>query len=571
MLKSSWQVTVKTYWVPALTTLFTTVMGITLTVTQSWEASEWSTLSFLAGILCTIIFGGVALLNQDRVATLARTTGRYVLAAVPVAYFVIVGNYYGLSSAATGITFALLVASSVFFLLCSAELRRDSTSTTLWQFGLRTISVAIIATAVGVIGHLAASLAAVSIHHLFQIEISSEVYASIAIIMFACIAPLIVIASISHVRTISRNAATGFSPLLLRLVQIVFTPILIAYFLILYAYLFKILFQWELPQESVVLPVLVYTIVGVCTYVLVDPWRRANVHPTFGKLQTGILISFLPLLVLYFFAIVDRIRIYGMTEPRYLTVCFGIWLLGVCAAYLYRRELTLRWIPITLSLLFFIAALPGIGAVASTTRSQQTILVNTLHNKSILVNGNLVPAQSTTDMATRQHIESMTYLLLERRGLQDIASQVGLPVTSSDETVLNSIQAATGRSYDTNVKQPGTIVADYTGYSDAISVTGYDEIFDVNSWPSPSFFSAATIRFSTDGNTLIVQRDQKSPLSITFTQFPNPDRPTYDAENEHLRVRIIPTHIIAEKTNDDVITIIRGMQLRVLVDYKDQP
>lgn len=566
-LRANWAKSIRTYWVPMTASIVTTIVGIVMISLQG-PGSYWIENAFLTGILATIIFGGVALLNQDRSGQSAlHILGRYALGTIPLLYFVLLANSYTELTTGNGITFALLAASSVFFLLCSAELRRDSTTTTMWQFGVRSISIAVIASAVGVIGYIAASLAAVSIEHLFQISMEERTYATIAVIMFTFVVPTIVIAAIAHVRTASRNPAAAFSPMLLRLVQLVFTPILITYFFILYAYVLKIVFQWELPEESVVLPVLVYTIVGMCTYALVDPWRRAGTHALFRRLQLGILLSFFPLLVLFGIAIADRVRAYGMTEPRYLSALFGAWLFVISIAYIRNRNLSLRAIPLTLCCMFLIASLPGIGAVATTVRSQQSQLIAILQQEKIVVDGALVSAQShLVPSEIGMRVNNLLYTLNSRNGITALAPEVGLPETSSAEAILNTIYAHTGWSQSLT----GT-TEEYVHTTGVTSITGYDELFEVTSWPSPSFFTTTTIRFSPDGGTLLVERKGKEAIRVPLTPFPSTTLTSYDAENQDLRVRVVPTFISAEKKEDGTIASFRQVQLRVLVDYKDQP
>lgn len=562
-ITSSWVAILRTYWVPVTASVATTCFGILL-FSNPGQGDTWVMTAFLTSILATCIFGGVALLDQDRTQTPLRSLGRYTLGAIPLVYFVILAQYHDGFIAGTGITFALLIASSVFFLLCSAELRRASTAITMWQFGLRSISISLIATAVGVIGYIAASLAAVSIEHLFQIAMSERVYATLAVCMFALITPTIVIASISHVRTVSRDASTRFSPLLLRLVQVVFVPILGTYFIILYAYLAKIVTQWELPQESVVLPILIYSIVGVCTYALVDPWRRADSHPIFKKLQLGILYSFFPLLILYGFALVDRIRAYGMTEARYLSALFAVWLFVLSLASIRRRDLSLRLIPITLSLLFLFAALPGVGAISTTVRSQQQRLIALLQEEKILVDSKI--NQTGTRNISRDtdaRMRDILYMLNDRNGIAPLASAIGLPESTTTDTILDSLQFNTGWGPSTPA-----IVDAYTADTSITQVTGYDELIDVTSWPSPSFAASTTIRFSGDGMTLSVSHDNMKTLQIPLSTFPTAEHPTTDAENEDMRVRLIPTQVFAQRNTDGSIAAYRTLRLRVLIAYQ---
>ena len=169
-------------------------------------------------------------------------------------------------------------------------------------------------------------------------------------------------------------AKTEFSKgnLLLRiLVDVILTPALILYAVILYLYLLRILFRWELPNGGVAIMVLVFLCVAlVCLLLRLQVEKRH--FEWFYKALPAIA---LPPLVLLWVGVFRRIGDYGITDSR-------VYLLGLSALVtvflaMLLKERTRRFQPMALMLAagaILLTYIPGIRARDFGLRSQQARL-----------------------------------------------------------------------------------------------------------------------------------------------------------------------------------------------------
>ena len=129
-----------------------------------------------------------------------------------------------------------------------------------------------------------------------------------------------------------------------RAVKWLFVPLLCVYLFTLYIYLFRILFQWELPEGEVA--VLVTVSMGLMLLVVFVLGQRARIFPWLV----------LPLLALMTVGIVRRISDYGVTVDRVYLALFNLWCYGVCLYLGITGCRKFRWVPISFTLLLLVAS-----------------------------------------------------------------------------------------------------------------------------------------------------------------------------------------------------------------------
>lgn len=152
--------------------------------------------------------------------------------------------------------------------------------------------------------------------------------------------------------------------------QFVLLPLVGLYVVILYAYLLRILVQWELPQGWVSVLILALAVAGIFALLLIHPLRHDPENTWIRTFARWFYRALFPLLGLLAVAIGTRIREYGITEERYFVVLLAAWLLGMALYFLWRRGQGIIWIPVTLAGLAFAAAGGPWGAFATAERSQ---------------------------------------------------------------------------------------------------------------------------------------------------------------------------------------------------------
>jgi hypothetical protein len=224
---------------------------------------------------------------------------------------------------------------------------------------------------------------------LFHFQIKAIYYADLAAFIFLVFNTLVFFMGIPE--NFQVFASSIHFPKALRiLAQYILVPILGIYTLILYFYLFQILINRNMPSDWVCLPILIYAIAGVVTFVLVYPIRN---HPQYSSIRTFARYFFyilLPLLVLYFIGIVLRIKPYGLTEDRYLILVLGIWLLLIALYFILFAKENIIFIPLSLFILISISAIGPWGMFQLSVRNQHTRLERLLKKNQLVLNRKLV-------------------------------------------------------------------------------------------------------------------------------------------------------------------------------------
>jgi len=171
--------------------------------------------------------------------------------------------------------------------------------------------------------------------------------------------------------------------------QFVLLPLVGLYGAILYAYMGRILVQWELPQGWVSLLILALAVAGILALLLVHPLRHNPENTWICTFARWFYRALVPLLGLLAVAIGTRIRAYGITEERYFVGLLAAWLLGLASYFMGRRGQGIIWIPVTLAGLAFLAAAGPWGAFAVAERSQLGQLRELAARYHLLHNGHL--------------------------------------------------------------------------------------------------------------------------------------------------------------------------------------
>ncbi|MBR4839849.1 MAG: DUF4153 domain-containing protein [Paludibacteraceae bacterium] len=155
-----------------------------------------------------------------------------------------------------------------------------------------------------------------------------------------------------------------------------FLPLLICYLVVMYAYLIKILFTWELPRGTVAWMVTVMMAGMLALELLLYPILRSNTKTSNAKEETEVTTHrdareenkfnirmakllpwlMLPLLVLMTVGIARRVSDYGITTDRLYVILENIWYYVVCLYLISTQNRRILWIPLSFCLLFLLSS-----------------------------------------------------------------------------------------------------------------------------------------------------------------------------------------------------------------------
>lgn len=191
------------------------------------------------------------------------------------------------------------------------------------------------------------------------------------IILCVCL-PVTPVAFILSVEVFSSK---GGSIVLSALLKYVFSPALVIYSLILYAYSVKIIVTHQLPDGGVAYMVLSYVSIALGTYMLSSSWEK---NPFRWFYRWFPFISILPMLLLWS-GIVRRLSDYGFTQERVyllaMTIVYSLFLFIL----VFERTRSFQYLIVALIIgAFVLTYVPGISAKDIAIRNQKQRLESVL-------------------------------------------------------------------------------------------------------------------------------------------------------------------------------------------------
>ncbi|MBA5628624.1 DUF4153 domain-containing protein [Moheibacter lacus] len=270
-----------------------------------------------------------------------------------------------------------------------AFIKKENSENHFWQFN-KSLFVNFFLTLVftGVLTS-GVELAFLAVENLFNLDFKEEIYGQIAV--FLLIFGSTVIFLLFNESGLEFLEKEGNYPVVLKFfTQYVLIPLLSIYVVILYFYSGKILINWELPRGWVSYLILAYSIVGILALLLVHPLKEEKAKSWVKIFSKVFYFTLIPLVVLLFVAIFTRVLEYGYTEPRYFVLLLAIWLMSVVLYFIFKKNPTIKFIPISLfSFGLFALVFPYFNSFSVAKRSQKNELEKILNENNLLVDGKI--------------------------------------------------------------------------------------------------------------------------------------------------------------------------------------
>lgn len=312
-------------------------------------------------------------------------------------------EYYAFLLVPTFILSHLLVAFVAF-------IKRENSEHHFWQYN-KSLFVNIFLTAVftGVLTG-GVQLAILAVDKLFNMNFQDEWYGQVAV--FLTIFGSTVIFLLFNETGLDFLEKEGKYPVVLKFfTQYVLIPLLSIYVVILYLYSAKILVNWELPRGWVSYLVLAYSIVGILALLLVHPLKEESTKSWVKMFSRVFYFTLIPLIVLLFIAIFTRVLEYGYTEPRYFVLLLAVWLTTVVLYFIFRKNPTIKFIPISLFCFgLFALIFPYFNTFSVAKRSQMNELEKILTQNNLLKNGKIDFTKEIQDTVAYEIADKFEFL-----------------------------------------------------------------------------------------------------------------------------------------------------------------
>ena len=285
------------------------------------------------------------------------------------------------------IELSVIIGCALFSMVFISFLRKNK-ERAFWNFAVHTLFQITLSSIFGSILFGGLSLALLAINSLFNVDITDKVYAHLAVICCVLFSPIYFLANIPYKRE-KHNDDIFYVKIQKILVLYILTPILAVYMVILYAYLFKILVTWELPNGWVSWLVSTLALGGLLVITLLFSVREQeeNRVATFISRWFGLII--LPLLALMTIGIVRRISDYGLTINRGYLFLLNFWFYGIYIYLFFTKSRDIKWILISPVVVAFLSSIHiwGVANIAknSLTKEIHAVFKNQVSTQEAIV------------------------------------------------------------------------------------------------------------------------------------------------------------------------------------------
>lgn len=317
----------------------------------------------------------------------------------------------------------LFIYTTSFLSIFVAPFFKQKDENGFWVFLMKNAKAAVVATAISVVLLIAIDGLLFGFFNLFDIKVSARPFVYSAIISSCTIFPILFFSGIPSIDE-SLQETPALNKFQVSTNKFLFLPVLSLYIILLYAYIAKIIIQWEMPKGMVSYLVSASMLLMLLRVTLMHP-ERINPKPSFEKKLLKILpAACIPLVILMSVGIMRRISDYGISEDRYYIAAVNIFYYIIITILLIDKiKCKSRYIAIVFCSMFFILTNGPLSAINVTHRvwinSIETALAEEGYNKFPL---SLEDSKEFIDRLKAKNTPQ-TEIVLERIKLLEISNK----------------------------------------------------------------------------------------------------------------------------------------------------
>ena len=317
------------------------------------------------------------------------------------------------------VIFSVFLSASFFALMFVYTKKEDDES----YFGIYNISlfmrgfISFVFAAVLFLGTASALLA---IHELFlKGNFHEKLYAEAWFVSIAFFAPVYFLSGLPDNNSPDTGIFSYPKPLKI-LLQFIIVPLVTLYLIILYSYTIKIILTQKWPEGIVSYMIITYSLVGIVAVILLSPLKGSDQYKWIHSFSKYFFRALIPMIVVLFMAIMERVSQYGITEKRYFIFVLSFWLAGITLYMVFSRRKNLVLMPVTLSIISVLSLYGPWSCFSISKHSQLSILEDLLAENGILVNGEVIKSAKSISFKERKSISSIISYFYDNHGINSI-------------------------------------------------------------------------------------------------------------------------------------------------------
>jgi len=445
------------------------------------------------------------------------------------------------------------------------------------KYVIKVFSGAFLTALYSVVLYLGLAAILLTIDNLFDVNIDGEIYYYMFLIVVFVFAASLFLSKIPEKDDDYKNYE--YSKSLKVLLVYIVIPLISVYTLILYAYFVKILVTWQWPKGLVSHLVLWYSVISVGVIFLITPVLEENKVAKTFKIWFPKFI--LPILVMMFMSIWQRIDQYGITENRYYIILLGIWVLGIMLYFSFKKPLKNILIPISLSLVVLLSVYGPVSSYSMSKSSQNNRLIRILEANKMLVDGN-IKSNQFVDKDAQTEINNIITYFISTHSLDDIK------VLPANYEVVDSKELF---GFEYLPYNPYEVNQDYFSYyvdhyQKPIDIGGFDYYINMSSWNEQLInIDNLAVKYNRSSHTLLINEGDINLITVDINELASKihsdnggiplskdmmdlDKMTVNLANDNVKIRILFTNINGRYNINNEGINLENTEFLLLIDKK---
>jgi hypothetical protein len=363
---------------------------------------------------------GISLFTALAINAEKRKFGRAAFLAFQIVGCALLAVYYFSLPQSFFETFAhpvrfLVLFAAVHFLVAFLPFLGGNQVQGFWQYNKSLFLRFLTSALYSAVMYIGLAIAIAAVEQLFGLDVPEERYFQLFAIMVGTFNTWVFLAGLP--RDLGNLNDNWDYPRGLKIfAQFILLPLVGLYLVILYAYELKILITWNWPKGWVSQLVLWFSVVGILSLLLLWPLREKEENRWIRTFTKWFFLALIPLVVMLFLAILERVGVYGLTVNRHLVLAMAAGLAVLVLYFVLGPKKDIRAIPIIIFAIAILSAYGPLSAFSVARKSQQARMESYLAASDLPIENGSASTDAIIPLEDRKEMSSIVSYLLDWHG-----------------------------------------------------------------------------------------------------------------------------------------------------------